>query len=92
MTINPKNVLTHEIIGLFAEIVESSDPTLQGISGTIVFETKNTISMRKGSIVKQAAKGTVKKIKLQTDSGACFISGSTLIGRPEDRISRLNNR
>jgi ribonuclease P protein subunit POP4 len=92
MTVTPKNVLTHEIIGLFAKIVESSDPTLQGISGTIVFETKNMISIRKGSIVRQAAKRTAKKIKLQTDSGACFISGSRLIGRPEDRISRLNNR
>jgi ribonuclease P protein subunit POP4 len=91
MTVTPKNVLRHEIIGLFAKIIECSDPTLQGIRGTIVFETKNTISIRKDSIVRHAAKRTAKKIKLQTDSGACFISGSALIGRSEDRISRLNN-
>lgn len=88
MTVTPKNVLRHELIGLFAKIVESTDPTLQGMSGTIVFETKNMISIRKNSVVRQAAKRAAKKIRLQTHSGACFISGSTLIGRPEDRIAR----
>ena len=33
----PENVLVHEIIGLGARIVESTDPTLNGISGLIVF-------------------------------------------------------
>ena len=88
MTMTPKNVLQHELIGLFARIVESPDPTLHGISGTIVFETKNMISIRKDSVVRQAAKRVAKKIELQTHSGACFISGSALIGRPEDRIAR----
>jgi ribonuclease P protein subunit POP4 len=92
MTVTPSNVLTHEIIGLFAKIVESSDPTLEGVNGTIVFETRNMISIRSGSIVRQAAKRSVKKIKLQTNSGACFIRGSTLIGKPVDRIARLDNR
>ena len=88
MTVTPKNVLRHELMGLFAKIVESPDPTLRGMSGTIVFETKNMISIRKDSIIRQAAKSAATKIKLQTHSGACFISGYTLIGRPEDRISR----
>lgn len=88
MTVNPKNVLQHELIGLFAKIVESPDPTLQGMSGTIVYETKNMILIRNNSVVRQAAKRAAKKIKLQTHSGACFISGSALIGRPEDRIAR----
>ena len=91
MTVNCENVLSHGIIGLPARILESSDSTLQGIFGTIVFETKNTIFIRKGSIAKQVAKRAAKKLRLQTSSCACFISGSALIGRPEDRISRLNN-
>jgi ribonuclease P protein subunit POP4 len=88
MTVSPQNVLRHELLGLFARIIESSDPTLRGMSGTIVFETKNMISLRKDFIVRHAAKRAALKMKLQTPSGACFISGSTLIGRPEDRISR----
>jgi ribonuclease P protein subunit POP4 len=88
---SPENVLVHEIIGLGAKIVESTDPTLQGISGTIVLETKNTISVRVDSSVKQIAKKAAKKIEVNTDSGVCFISGSSMIGRPEDRTRRLSN-
>jgi ribonuclease P protein subunit POP4 len=88
--ISPENVLVHEIIGLSAKIVESTDPTLQGISGTIVFETKNTVSIRTDSAVKQIAKKVAKKIEIKTDSGVCFISGSSMIGRSEDRVSRLS--
>jgi ribonuclease P protein subunit POP4 len=86
---NPQNVLVHEIIGLGAKIVESTDPTLRGVSGTIVLETKNTIWIKTNSSVKQITKQAAKKIEIKTDSGVCFISGSSMIGRPEDRISRL---
>jgi len=88
---SPENVFVHEIIGLGARIVESTDPTLVGVSGTIVFETKNMISIRTDSAVKQIAKRVAKKIEIITHSGVCFISGTSMIGRPEDRISRLNN-
>lgn len=84
----PENVLVHEIIGLGVKIVESTDPTLNGVSGSIVFETRNTISIRTVSAVKQIAKKAAKKIEIKTQSGVCFISGSSLIGRPEDRTSR----
>ncbi|TLY07736.1 MAG: hypothetical protein E6K85_09080 [Thaumarchaeota archaeon] len=80
---SPENVLVHEIIGLAAKIVESADPTLEDVSGSIVSETKNMISIRTDSLV--------KKIAIKTYFGDCFISGSSLIGRPEDRISRLHN-
>lgn len=85
---SPENVLVHEIIGLGAKIVDSTDPTLNGVSGSIVFETRNTISIRTDSAVKQIAKKAATKIEIKTHSGVCFISGSSLIGRPEDRTSR----
>lgn len=84
-----ENILAHEIIGLDAKIVESSDPTIKGLEGTIVFETKNTISIRSGSRTRQIAKLAAKTIEIHAQTGACFISGPTLIARPEDRISRL---
>ena len=88
--ITAENILAHEIIGLDARIVESSDPTIAGLEGTIVFETKNTISIRSGSgRTRQVAKSAAKTIQIHAQTGACFISGPTLIARPEDRISRL---
>jgi len=87
---SPENVLVHEIIGLGAKIVESTDPTLEDVSGSIVSETRNMISIRTDSSVKQISKKIAKRIEIKTYSGGCFISGSSLIGKPEDRISRLH--
>jgi ribonuclease P protein subunit POP4 len=92
MRLNCQSILWHEIIGLGVKIVESSDTTLLGTVGTIVFETKNTIFIRKDSVVRQVAKMAAKRLQVQTPSCVCFISGSALIGRPEDRIAQLNNR
>ena len=92
MTVNCDNALSEGLIGLQAKILQSPDSTLQGIEGTVVFETKNTLIIREGSIIRQIPKSVAKKLEFQTSSCACFISGSALIGRPEDRISRLNNR
>ena len=87
--ITPDNVMAHEVIGLHAKVVESTDPAVVGLEGTIVFETRNTFSIRTGGATKQIAKMAAKKIELVTQSGACFISGSSMIARPEDRTSRL---
>ena len=87
--ITPENILAHEVIGLNATITESTDPAFVGLKGKIVFETKNMISIRSDSKTRQIAKAAAKTIEIQAQSGACFISGSSLIARPEDRISRL---
>jgi len=86
-----RNVLLHEFIGLNIRIVDSTDPTLKELMGTVVFETRNTIFIRTQLSIKQVAKKVARKIEIHTNSGVCFISGSSMIGRPEDRISRLNN-
>ncbi len=90
MSITAENILSHEITGLAVKVMESNDPTLYGMSGVVAFETKNMISIRDSSSrIFKVAKKVVSKMQVQTDAGVCFISGSSLIGRPEDRISRL---
>jgi ribonuclease P protein subunit POP4 len=83
-------LLSHEIIGLGLTIIDSGDPTLRGVEGTVVSETRNTISVRTDSNrTKKVAKKTATRMEFRLASGACFINGTSLIGRPEDRISRL---
>ena len=48
-----------------------------------------TIEKSDGKSV-HVAKEVAKKIELVLDSGVCFISGSSLIGKPEDRLARLH--
>jgi len=91
MTVTPDNILSHEIIGLDVRLLESTDRRLEGLNGTVVFETRNTLSIRKNSDrIIQIPKQAAKRIEVQTRLGVCFISGSSLIGRPEDRLTRVN--
>lgn len=88
--ITEKNISSHEIVGLNAKIEESSDRTLTTLSGKIVLETKNMISISTDKGIKHIAKIAAKRIKIQLPSGICFISGSHLKGRPEDRLTRIS--
>lgn len=91
MTVTPENIHYHEIVGLRAVINESTDETLQGVSGKIVSESKNMITLQgNGGRTVQIAKRVASRIELETSSGVCFISGSSLIGKPEDRLARLH--
>jgi len=87
--INDKNIFAHELVGLQAKIEESSDRSLVGLSGTIVLETKNMISINDGTGVKHISKLVARKIQLCLPSGSCFINGLSLIGRSEDRVTTL---
>jgi ribonuclease P protein subunit POP4 len=86
--IKADTLLSHEFIGLRVHILDDTSATLRNVSGNIINETKNTISIRTSRGTKMITKKNATSIKFSIDSGACFINGSSLIGRPEDRISR----
>jgi len=86
--ITPENLLSHELVGLRATILSSSQPTLIGLSGTIIFETKYMITLKVRSGIKRVSKLVARKMKLHLPGNVCFINGASLIGRPEDRVLR----
>ena len=65
-------------------VVNSDDPTLIGVSGTVLDETKKTILIRTESGDLRLAK---EVITFTIDSGEA-IEGSRVIQRAEDRIGR----
>ena len=69
-------------------VLESSDPTLVGLSGTILNETRRTIHVQTGEGEVRLAKNV---ITFTIDSGNS-IDGSTVTQRPEDRINRRYRR
>ena len=66
MTVTAKTISAHELIGLCTRIVDSYDPNLNGLIGTIIFETKNTLLIRTNTTIRQIPKMTVKKSAIQT--------------------------
>ncbi len=43
--ISSKNIFYHELIGLELKVVDSSNPSLTGLCGTVVDETKKTLTI-----------------------------------------------
>ena len=65
-------------------VVDSSDPTLVGLSGTVLDETRRTIHVQTDDGEVRLAKNV---ITFTIDSGDTIV-GSTVTQRPEDRINR----
>lgn len=90
MSITPKNLVKHELIGLKVKISNSNNYSLIGLKGMIIDETYNTIKI-------ETKKD--KKEKIIPKLGTTFIfhlpngkkvevDGKVLINRPEDRIKK----
>ena len=86
--IKADTLLRHELIGLDVQILESTSADLKNVSGNIINETKNTFLIRTSRGTKMITKKSATKMKFMLNSGDCFIRGSALSGRPEDRVSR----
>ena len=69
-------------------VVDSLDPTLVGLSGTVLQETRRTIRVLTESGRVRLAKNV---ITFRIDSGE-LIEGSSVTQRPEDRINRRYRR
>jgi ribonuclease P protein subunit POP4 len=87
--ITPKNLLSHELVGLHATILASPQTSIIGMSGTIIYETRNMLTVRTKNGIKRISKRSVNRMRLLLPFNACFIRGQSLIGRPEDRISNV---
>ena len=96
MKVTP-SIIYHEFLGLKAKVVRASNPSIIGISGKILDETRNTIvimhkdnaqSYRRKTIVKKQA---VFHLTLP-DATVVEIDGKAIIGRPEERLKRQIRR
>jgi ribonuclease P protein subunit POP4 len=90
MKITPENLIAHELIGLEARVVESSDPSYLNLNGKIVYETRNMLFLQTDMKTKMIPKNINKFLFKLPDDSQCLINGLDLVGRPEDRIQRLS--
>lgn len=80
--------MRHELIGLEARVVDSSDPTLLGIHGKIVDETRNMLVMEQVGKDKIISKTSSMFMITLPDGEEVTVEGKKLIGRPEARVKR----
>jgi len=84
-----QNLIAHELIGLRAKVVSSSDPTLLGLEGLIIDETKNTLLIEAQGRMKRLLKQTCVFSFYLEDGESVLVDGKALCKRPEDRVKLL---
>lgn len=88
MPITKQNVASHELIGLEAEVVMSSDPGLVGVRGVVVDETHGMLVIEQKGRLKAVPKSTSIFELILPNREKVKIDGVRLLGRPEDRIKK----
>jgi ribonuclease P protein subunit POP4 len=89
MDINPHNILQHELIGLKAEVEESTNKNLMGLCGTVVDETRNMLIIETVQRDEKMIAKTGNTLIFELDSGVQVrVKGDRLVSRPEDRIKK----
>ena len=87
---SPSNIIYHELIGLKVKILKHYDPSLEGVEGTVIWETSRTLIIRRSDKDKDI---TVLK------PGALFlfrlgkrevrVKGENILGDPVERVKRF---
>jgi len=93
MTISPRNILNHELIGLRVKVVKSTHPGYVGIEGVVVDETMKTIRVMKDEGEVKMVPKSCCTFRFKLPSGVIVeVEGNYLVGRPEDRVKRVIKR
>lgn len=79
-------ITKYEFIGMNAQIDYGSIDSQRNVSGKIIFETKNTISLANNFKKYIIPKRTIQRLSLIFNDEICNMNGSMILGRPEDRL------
>ena len=87
--ITQENIISHEIIGLHTEIIESTNPQILGVKGIIVDETKSMFTINtKYKMIKIPKSNNKWKFSIQNKD--VVLDGNKLHKKPQDRLVMKN--
>jgi len=87
--ITPRNIFRHELIGLSVRIARSVNRDIQGISGRVVDETRNTLRIEMDDGREITVPKGIAVFHFRTPQGELVeIDGGALVARPEERIKK----
>ncbi|OGD59963.1 hypothetical protein A3K78_04210 [Candidatus Bathyarchaeota archaeon RBG_13_52_12] len=89
--VTAENINRHELIGLNARVSGGNNKSQKKIKGSIVAETRNTLTLSNGKKEKTVSKGEASFI-FNLGGTLVEVKGKTLIGRPEDRVKKKSKR
>ena len=91
--ITPQNITRHELIGLAVRIAGGPNSELTGLTGRVVDESRNTLTIEAGGSEKVVPKGGfVFSFRLPQEDKWVKVDGDVIVARPEDRIKKKQPR
>ncbi len=85
-------VTQSELIGLNAKVAKSTNPDSAGITGIVINETRNTLTIRHNDTDKTIPKETSTFQFTLSNGTIVEVEGSAIMGRPEDRVKKKTRR
>jgi ribonuclease P protein subunit POP4 len=83
--ITQQNIVNHELVGLDAQILESTNKAVVGLLGKVIDETKSMLVIDTKRGTKMVSKQH-NKWKFTLDGQDFTVDGTSISKRPEDRI------
>jgi ribonuclease P protein subunit POP4 len=91
MKITP-DIIRHEFIGTHGLVARSPNMNLMGISGLVVGETRNTLTLQGQGKARNVIKESATFDFTFGDGTVVEIDGKLLVGRSEDRLKKSVKR
>ena len=85
-----EEILADELIGLYAEVVESTDRRKVGIKGKVIDETMKTLRIKTDRGIKTVPKAECVFV-FEYRGKRIRVDGRLLVARPEDRIKKARH-
>ena len=86
------SIVQHEFIGLETTVVGNSNSNMVGITGKVVYETRNTFTILQDNSKKVVAKDASVFDFVLADGTVVEIDGKVMMGRPENRLKKRPRR
>lgn len=84
---NNKNVVLHELVGLNAEVINSSDREQIGIKGEVIRETKNLLFLDDNNRTRRVVK-KISTFKFSKDGESFVVNGEEINFRSYERTEK----
>ncbi len=84
------NIVFHTLVGLRVRILVSADPSLKGVEGVVVEETRNSLVVRRddGRVIRVLKRNSIFLFQLPGGEWV-WVRGEEITGSPAERIKRL---
>lgn len=84
---NNRNIVLHELVGLYAEVLDCKDSSQIGIEGKVIFETKNLLYLKHETKTNKVVK-KISKFKFTHGNDSFVVDGEEINFRPFERTEK----